>query len=116
MKVPSLKKIFQKKPADKRARAVLIERARIIWEWTIIGLVFLAIGIILFDGYIFVYKVIDLEDVSAFPTGSGDVQKIDDTLFREIKSTITKRAELFSGAGADFPARNPFVENVEKKK
>lgn len=86
-----------------------------VWRGTIAGLAFLAVGAILFDGYIFVYRVLDLEDRSSQIDESEQVQKINNALFNEIKSVMRARAEVLTNSGANLPQRNPFLETTPKK-
>lgn len=116
MKTSSFKlnKLFQKKSGSMAHGSVLVPGARLIWEGTIIGLIFLAIFTLLFDGYIFVYKVIDLEEQSTYIGEEGEVATINRALFKEITDAMRMRAEIFANP-ATSSLQNPF-EKTEKKK
>ncbi len=116
MNIASLKTFFRRKSHGQPKSAALVPRARAVWEGTILALIFLALGILVFDGYIFIYKVLDLEQQSADIGTEGEVQNIQNSLFREVIAAMKHRAELFSGAATGTPLRNPFLEKEEKKK
>ena len=111
----SPKKLFRRQSHEQPKSAALVPSARAVWEGTILALIFLALGVLMFDGYIFVYKVLDLEQRSADVGAEGAVQSIKNNLFNEVTATMKHRTELFSGAATGTPLRNPFEKDEKKK-
>jgi len=101
------KDLFKRK---KRAPAstALVPQASSVWRFSILFLILFMIGVLFFDGYIFFFKVQELERESQDVYGEVGVEGLNKQAFDAARKTLQAREGLFENASSSVPARNPF--------
>ena len=102
-----LPKIF-KRISSKRSRPLLIYSG-VLWTASIALLMIFAAGLLLFDGYIFLFRI----QLSAAATAIEEEtlkKGLDTVLFDNVRGLLGKRADALYRSGEGLLTRNPFSD------
>src|SRR5262245_36734022 len=104
----SLKDLISFKKTKPTSSDVLIKNASFIWRGSIFFLILLAVGVILFDGYIFLFRVQELEEQSKDVSAEVQVAGLSKSLLETAREHLRQRKDLFDNASSTVPDKNPF--------
>jgi hypothetical protein len=104
----SIKSLLHRKKSTKAVAPTLIHHTDKIWRGSIILLIVLTVTVILFDGYIFVFKVFNIEKGTIDVSTEIEVSGLNKKAYTNLQNNLADRKKLFDGAGDSVPERNPF--------
>ncbi|KKU52374.1 MAG: hypothetical protein UX74_C0012G0007 [Parcubacteria group bacterium GW2011_GWA2_47_10b] len=92
----------------------LISHVDVIWKTTVAFLIVFFVAVLLFDGYIFLFRVQELDEERIDIGNEAEIVGIKKGAFQEAKENLKMRSQNFSTATTSVPRRNPFEQTVRK--
>ncbi len=86
----------------------LVPDRKLIWEGSIVFLVLLLSGMLLFDGYIFFGKVQQLQSVIYDASVENSIESIRSGPLNQAREILEKRASALEHSGDNLSVKNPF--------